>query len=58
MMTPAVKKHASVTPVKKILCSGLVMVVVALVAGGALYCLLTQPHMAANLTPQGPIGFH
>jgi uncharacterized membrane protein YgdD (TMEM256/DUF423 family) len=58
MMIPAVKKHTSVPPGKKILCSGLVMVVGTLVVGGALYCLLTQPHITANLTPQGPIGFH
>ena len=38
--------------------SGLAVLLIGLVAGGALYCLLTQPHIISGLTPQGPIGFH
>lgn len=52
-------RHNETTPMgKKILCSGLVTVLLALVIGGVLYCLLTQPHFISRLTPQGPIGFH
>jgi hypothetical protein len=52
------KKLGSAEPGKKVLCSGLAVLLIGLVAGGALYCLLTQPHIISGLTPQGPIGFH
>ncbi|MGC8528930.1 MAG: hypothetical protein ACP5OP_01850 [Leptospirillia bacterium] len=60
MLTPTCShnKQGTADPGKKVLCSGLVVLLIGLVAGGILYCLLTQPQIISGLTPQGPIGFH
>ncbi|MHB8369826.1 MAG: hypothetical protein ACYDBP_09055 [Leptospirales bacterium] len=43
---------------KKALCSGLLLLMIAFVTLGIIYCLRTQAEFVPGLSPQGPIGFH
>ena len=54
MLESAHEKGGSAEAGRKILCLGLVVLVI----GGVLYCLLTPPPSIFGLTPQGHIGFH
>ncbi|MGC8500705.1 MAG: hypothetical protein ACP5OS_05945 [Leptospirillia bacterium] len=57
MLTITKKKALPKDHTRKALCSGLLLLLIALVALGIAYCLLTQAEFVPGLSPQGPIGF-